>query len=374
MNKIMIFGIAFILILAGVLLYVNQTEQLGMTYGPQEVCGEIASLDTPDTYTSNSDCYVRFSIKHTYDDSDNPADVLHQKYYYRVLDDDFIGPVHIDSGWSSAITVSGLVNGGVSNKVKKSFSVPSYCFGEDFNGILQIGHKYYDKPGYHFFIDDSMGFSIKYKAPSNGGGTTNHAPSVGSIGGSSDADINDPVNFYVNTYDQDDDDVYVKWDMGDGTTTDYEIGTDTASITHRYTQMGTYYVRAKPKDSHNKEGVWSSSKKVTVADPGPGTIAITVDVKDKDTLNFLSQVNISFNSESKITDDMGKVVFNILPGTYTVKVEKTGYRGYEEIHTFSESVTLNVLLSPEGDIPGFELLSLLIGLAVAVFIFKRFRL
>jgi len=78
---------------------------------------------------------------------------------------------------------------------------------------------------------------------------------------------NEEFTFKTDTEDPEDDDVFYKFDWGDGTTSGwlgpYYSG-GTVEKTHAWTKEGIYEVKAKAKDIHENQGEWSDKSKVTI--------------------------------------------------------------------------------------------------------------
>ena len=79
------------------------------------------------------------------------------KLYVRVVDRDFVGPIHPDTGWSETSPVS-------VNQVafaRATFAVPGALgSGKDFHGQIQVGHK-----EDHHIVDQYQDFTVSYVPP-----------------------------------------------------------------------------------------------------------------------------------------------------------------------------------------------------------------
>jgi len=279
----------------------------------------------------------------------------------RIIDKDIVGPWQNNVGW----TESKFAYGYITALVAPTYNLPgANGVGLDFHGQIQAGHLYEGT----YYIDDTYDFTIPYMS--------NQAPTVGEISGPSSAQVNELVNFYCNTYDEDGDNVQVRWDFGDGITSDWGSN----SITHTYTTVNTYYVKAQPKDSQGLTGSWSAGKQIQISGytPGPpGTVLykLTVYVKDKESLQPLenAKVKLEESSSSYITDSTGStIIYNINSGSYSVSVKKDGYKEYETTVNINQDGILTVELEKQVfPAPGFEFLTLIIGLIIVISLLYR---
>jgi hypothetical protein len=79
--------------------------------------------------------------------------------------------------------------------------------------------------------------------------------------------INVKCNFSTNVTDVDGDDIYCKWDWGDGNITEWSgpvSSGDTVYACHSWSQKGTYDIKVKLKDEYGLEGNWSDSHTITM--------------------------------------------------------------------------------------------------------------
>jgi hypothetical protein len=73
--------------------------------------------------------------------------------------------------------------------------------------------------------------------------------------------------YSTKTFDPNYDDVYFKWDWGDGTVSDWEgpyATAETAESNHIWNKAGTYLIKVKAKDSFEDESDWSDPLSVTM--------------------------------------------------------------------------------------------------------------
>jgi len=274
----------------------------------------------------------------------------------RIIDRDIVGPWLNDIGWTTSRLAYGYLTAGVA----PSYNLPgANGIGSDFHGQIQAGHK---SEGI-YYIDDTYDFTIPYMS--------NHAPTVGEISGPSSSQVNELVNFYCNAYDEDGDNVQVKWDLGDGTISDW----GSTSITHTYTTANTYYVRVQPKDSQGLTGSWSEGKQIQISGHTSEGYKLTVHVKDKESLQPLenAKVKIEGSSSLYVTDSTGStIIYNINSGSYSVSVEKDGYKEYKTTVNINQDSVLTVELEKQMfPTSGFEFLTLLIGLIAVIYLKKK---
>jgi hypothetical protein len=91
-------------------------------------------------------------------------------------------------------------------------------------------------------------------------GTANSPPNVPTINGTKEGKIGEEIEYTFITSDPDENDVSYFVDWGDNTTsnwTDFSISGTEISLTHQWTEQGTYIIKAKAKDIYNAESNWS---------------------------------------------------------------------------------------------------------------------
>ena len=86
-----------------------------------------------------------------------------------------------------------------------------------------------------------------------------------------------------------------------------------------------------------------------------------------------AEVELEECSCSDVTDSSGKVIFyNIDSGSYSVFIEKDGYKTSETtVNINRDGILFTVRLEKSSAIPGFEFLTLLVGLIVAIYLRKK---
>ena len=159
------------------------------------------------------------------------------------------------------------------------------------------------------------------------------------------------LTFTSRASDPDQDDVYLKFKFGDGSTGDwigpYESG-ETVAVTHSYEENGVYEITVKAKDTHDEESDWSTAFSITIqetpTDPSlfiavsPETIyetdSFTVTVTD-DSQTVVSDATVTFHQEAVLTDQQGQVSF-IAPAvaddtSFTISATKEGYQGTQTV-------------------------------------------
>jgi|GEM_PF-1152323 len=101
----------------------------------------------------------------------------------------------------------------------------------------------------------------------------NAAPDTPSIPyGVSDGWVNSTYTFYTTTSDQDGDDISFLIDWGDGESSgwsDFVPSDTTVFFTHTWSNPGSYDIKAKAKDIHNKESEWSDAHPLTISTKSP---------------------------------------------------------------------------------------------------------
>ena len=117
------------------------------------------------------------------------------------------------------------------------------------------------------YSGDSTNFKPKLTVTYNTDPDTPSKPS-----GTTNGNANTDYTYTTSTTDPDGDQVYYKFDWDDGTYSDWEgpyNSGETASATHSWECAGTYYVKVKAKDEHDKESGWSDSLIVSIANNQP---------------------------------------------------------------------------------------------------------
>jgi len=124
-----------------------------------------------------------------------------------------------------------------------SLSAQCYCVQQTLdNGLIATG-----------IVDRSKSVIVKI----SGG---NHPPGSSTIEGLQWGVINKGYSFSINATDPDGDILYCTWDWGDGNITDWlgpYSSNETISVSHAWSQKGTYEIRVKLKDKFGHENNWS---------------------------------------------------------------------------------------------------------------------
>jgi hypothetical protein len=98
-------------------------------------------------------------------------------------------------------------------------------------------------------------------------GRPNSPPTMQQLQGPTWGIINVKYNFSANVTDVDGDDIFCKWDFGDGNITGwlgpYSSG-ETIYTNHSWSNKGTYDIKVKLKDEHGLESNWSDSHTITM--------------------------------------------------------------------------------------------------------------
>jgi len=114
-------------------------------------------------------------------------------------------------------------------------------------------------------------------------------------------------SFRTSASDPDGDDIYYKWDWGDGSTSGwmgpYDSG-DTCEAMHSWTNERTYEIRVKAKDSFDEESEWSESLPIQLPkNKGP----------DSRLLNFLEKIVELFPFLGKLIEFLQSVITKLFP-------------------------------------------------------------
>jgi len=120
----------------------------------------------------------------------------------------------------------------------------------------------------------AAGFTTSYGAGSQDawlvkiGAVENQRPNTPSRpSGNSSGNTNDEYTYTTSTIDPDGDQVYYKWDWGDGTTTEwygpYSSGEE-CHTSHTWTLRGNYEIKVKSKDTNGGESDWSDPLPITM--------------------------------------------------------------------------------------------------------------
>ncbi|UCF12695.1 MAG: tandem-95 repeat protein [Thermoplasmatales archaeon] len=110
---------------------------------------------------------------------------------------------------------------------------------------------------------------------------TNKAPTIPILSGPNVAGPNVSIDFSSLSTDREGDQIYYKWDWGDGTISEwlgpYESN-QIATTNHSWNNENEFFVRVKSKDSYDEESDWSETHNVSVAqqikiiEPQPGFV------------------------------------------------------------------------------------------------------
>lgn len=95
----------------------------------------------------------------------------------------------------------------------------------------------------------------------------NLPPNAPTISGPDSAQVNESVTFTASATDPDGDNVAIRFDWGDGNTSNWSgfvSSGQSVSMSHIYTTAGTYYVKAQAKDVNGALSGWSDGFKVVI--------------------------------------------------------------------------------------------------------------
>ena len=120
--------------------------------------------------------------------------------------------------------------------------------------------------------------------------------------GPDSAQVNESVTFTASATDPDGDNVAIRFDWGDGNTSDwssYVSSGQSVSMSHIWTSVGTYYVKAQAKDMNGVTSGWSSAHKIVITGANNPPNAPTISGPDS------AQVNESVTFTASATDPDG---------------------------------------------------------------------
>ena len=95
----------------------------------------------------------------------------------------------------------------------------------------------------------------------------NNPPNAPVVLGPDSAQVNESVTFRASATDPDGDSVAIRFDWGDGNTSNWSgfvPSGQSVSMSHTYTTAGTYYVKVQAKDVNEATSDWSSAHKIVV--------------------------------------------------------------------------------------------------------------
>jgi len=79
--------------------------------------------------------------------------------------------------------------------------------------------------------------------------------------------IGEEYSYTSSSTDNDDDQLYYKWDFGDGTLSEwlgpYDSGEE-VSVSHNWSEEGTYQIKVMAKDEHNAKSEWSDPLSISM--------------------------------------------------------------------------------------------------------------
>jgi nitroreductase len=143
----------------------------------------------------------------------------------------------------------------------------------------------------------------------------NNPPLAPSLSGPTQGTSGVHYNYTVSAIDNDGDEVFYVVDWGDQTSSGwigpFASGTPVA-FNHSWAYMGTYAIKARAKDSHGLEGIWSIPLQMTIAGPG-------LDIEITGGLGVT--VTITNNATVPVTNISWEIAFS---GGFTFPAQKTG--------------------------------------------------
>jgi agmatine/peptidylarginine deiminase len=137
---------------------------------------------------------------------------------------------------------------------KENGAIVDYYIHAEDNSNRSENHPYIGAPGAHSFIVNISQINNPPDKPEKPSGLTNGK--TGSI-----------LTYSTMTTDPENDQIFFKWDWGDGTFSKwlgpYDSG-QPANVSHSWDKKGTYLIRAKAKDTKNDESEWSDPLELTI--------------------------------------------------------------------------------------------------------------
>ena len=130
----------------------------------------------------------------------------------------------------------------------------------------------------------------------------NLPPNAPVVSGPDSAQVNESVTFTASATDPDGDNVAIRFDWGDGNISSwssYVPSGQSVSMSHTWTSVGTYYVKAQAKDVNGITSGWSSAHKIVITGANNPPNAPTVLGPDS------AQVNESVTFTASATDPDG---------------------------------------------------------------------
>ena len=122
----------------------------------------------------------------------------------------------------------------------------------------------------------------------------NNPPNEPMISGPNSAQVNESVTFTASATDPDGDSVAIRFDWGDGNTSNWSEfvpSGQSISMSHIYTSAGTYYVKAQAKDVNGALSGWSDGLEVAIIAEGFITFERTYGGSDWDDGSSVQQTS-----------------------------------------------------------------------------------
>lgn len=203
----------------------------------------------------------------------------------------------------------------------------------------------------------------------------NSAPEPPTIQGPTSARPGDTLNYRFTSTDPDGDSVFfmISWRTGDSTSWSpaSASGVEYAQ-THSYSDSGTYYVKAKAKDTEDTESEWSDSIRVRIGSFPPGapilpsgpkscSVGLAYTFKTKAAHPLRDSVRIQFSWGDGNIDSFGPMVASeeyfdtthtwSLPGTYKIAARARDAAGLESPWSDTLAITVDTAQVIPGNVP-----------------------
>jgi Tol biopolymer transport system component len=123
-------------------------------------------------------------------------------------------------------------------------------------------------------------YSKEWELASAGGGANTPPNTPSTPSGQNEGTINTEYTFTTSTTDPDGDNVAYQFDWGDGNTSSwsgYVSSGSSISMSHSYSSVGTYNVKAQAKDINGAESGWSSGHQIDISEEVTGKITFDSD-------------------------------------------------------------------------------------------------
>ncbi|MCU0850024.1 MAG: PKD domain-containing protein [Candidatus Thermoplasmatota archaeon] len=193
-------------------------------------------------------------------------------------------------------------------------------------------------------------------------GSLPEPPNTPVVSGPTNGEVGSHYSFTLNSTDPEDDDIYYLVDWGDGTSEDwmgpYDSG-ETVTVSHSWSERGTYVLQAKAKDDHGMESTWSDPFYITIRGPilmlgnitgGIGQISVDIDnIGDATAMNVIWTIQITGGLLHRTIVDMSETISEMAPATsIKAKVRPIGFGWITITVTVHAQYTQGIQKTDEG--------------------------